>query len=174
MGAHGSESMFLVELGSEDGVRVGSAVVTLDGLVGRIHQVGENRSEGMDWTHPDFQASAMLQDGTAYGMVDNRRGAFREEDGLILNGVAYYESVAVGTRVLTSGLGGTLQRGIPIGQIDGVEDVQGRWSKSYRLRPMVEPGSVTHVIVLTESASADLAGIWPPDSLVARLRRDPD
>ena len=164
-GIPGSESMFFLNLGSRDGIENGAPVVDRHGLVGRILEVRQEISVGMDWTHPDFRASAMLQDGGTYGIVENRRGAFREEDRLVLNGTAYYETAPDNTLVLTSGLGGVFPRGIPIGRIAGIEEVQGQWRKAYRLRPMVEPGSVTHVIVFTGIVPNNLDRLWSADSL---------
>ena len=62
-GTPGSESMFIVQLGSRDGITMGAPVVSRHGLVGRILEVREEISLGMDWTHPDFRASAMLENG---------------------------------------------------------------------------------------------------------------
>ena len=129
-GTPGSESMFLLFLGAEHGVEQGAPVINRHGLVGVVREVRDRTAVGMDWTHPDFRASAMVADGTAYGIVENRRGTFREQDRLVLNGTAYYEDVENGTPVLTSGLGGVFPRGIPIGFIDGVSGVEGRWRKS--------------------------------------------
>lgn len=164
----GSESTFYVDLGSDDGVEEGAPVIDRHGLVGVIREVHPGLSVGMDWTHPDFRASAMLADGTTFGMVEPRRGDFREVDRLVLNGTAYYESVPEGEAVLTSGLGDVFPRGIPIGTVAGVADVEGRWRKSYWLRPMVQPGSVTHVLVEVGERVKDLSSAWPPDSLMAR------
>jgi len=164
-GIPGSESMFFLELGSGDGIANGAPVVNRHGLVGRILEVRQEMSVGMDWTHPDFRVSAMLQDGRIYGIVENRRGAFREEDRLVLNGTAYYETASDDTPVVTSGLGGVFPRGIPIGRIAGIEEVQGQWRKAYRLRPMVEPGSVTHVIVFTNRVPDNVDQLWSDDSL---------
>jgi len=86
----------------------------------------------------------------------------------VLNGTAYYESVPVGVAVLTSGLGGVFPRGIPIGTIDGVAEVEGRWRKSYWLRPMVAPASVTHVLVAVGETTTDLSPAWPADSVLTR------
>jgi rod shape-determining protein MreC len=166
-GTPGSESMFFVDVGTEDGVAEGAPVVDRHGLVGVIREARPGMSVGMDWTHPDFRASAMLADGTGYGMVENRRGEFRELDRLVLNGTAYYESVPVGVAVLTSGLG-VLPRGIPIGTVDGVAEVEGRWRKSYWLRPMVAPASVTHVLVAVGETPTDLSSAWPLDSILTR------
>lgn len=163
----GSESMFYVDLGADAGVRQGAPVVDRHGLVGVIREVLPTSAVGMDWTHPDFRASAMLADGTGYGVVENRRGDFREMDRLVLNGTAYYESVPEGVAVLTSGLG-VFPRGIPIGSVAGVADVEGRWRKSYWLRPMVAPASATHVLVAVGEIAEDLSFAWPVDSLLTR------
>ena len=121
---------------------------------------------GMDWTHPDFRASGMTADGTAYGMVENRRGAFRERDRLVLAGGAYHEQIPNGSLVVTSGLGGVFPRGIPIGRIDGIADVEAQWQKNYWLRPMVLPGEATHVLVAIGPADHPLHGdSLPGDSL---------
>ena len=146
-GTQGSQSMFLLDLGAAHGVRAGSPVVDRHGLVGVVREVRERTAVGMDWTHPDFGASAMLADGTGYGIVENRRGAFREADRLLLKGGAFHELVPEGTVVLTSGLGGVFPRGIPLGEVTAVAEEQAQWGKSYWLRPFVEPGSVTHVLV---------------------------
>jgi len=176
-GTPGSESMFLVDVGSDDGVRRGAPVVSTRGLIGVIREVRTGSSVGMDWSHPDFRASAMLVDGTTYGLVENRRGRFREEDRLVLNGIAYNQRVVTGLAVLTSGLGGVFPRGIPVGRVAGLADAEGNWRKSYYLQPMVEPGAATHVLVLTQGAPADVSTVWPIDSLLTReeaARREPD
>lgn len=167
-GTPGSESMFIVDVGRAQGVREGAPVVDRHGLVGLIREVRPRTSVGIDWTHPDFRASAMLADGTAFGMVETQRGAFREEDLLVLNGTAFYEAVPVGMPVVTSGLGGVFPRGIPIGSVAGVAEAEGRWRKSYWLRPMVHPAAVTHVLVEVGEGIQDLSAAWPPDSILTR------
>jgi cell shape-determining protein MreC len=166
-GTPGSESMFLLDVGSEEGVVQGAAVVDAYGLVGVVREARPHTSVGMDWTHPDFRVSAMLADGVEFGLVENRRGLFREADRLVLNGMAYHESVEDGTTVLTSGLG-VFPRGIPIGRIAGVAETQAGWLKSYWLKPMVQPASVTHVLVEVGDKTADLSRAWPADSIRTR------
>ena len=166
-GTAGSESMFIVDVGRDDGVPQGAPVVGPFGLVGVIRELGAETSVGMDWNHPDFRVSAMLVDGTMYGIVEPRRGRFREEDRLILNGTAYVD-VRPGTEVVTSGLGAFFPRGIPVGKIDRLLETEGSWRKSFWIEPMVEPGSITHVLVLTDGSEGDISGAWPIDSLVTR------
>lgn len=159
-GTPGSESMFIVGVGSNDGILVGSPVVGPYGLVGRILEVRPDDAVGMDWTHPEFRASAMIADGSAYGLVENRSGAFLEEDRLVLNGVPFNQPVVTEALVVTSGLSGVFPRGIPIGRIREIESSEGSWLKSYYLTPVVEPGAATHVIVLAGLGGADASSIW--------------
>ncbi len=163
-GTPGSESMFLVDVGARDGVQEGAAVVNARGLVGIIRETRESNAVGMDWTHPDFRASAMVADSELYGLVENVRGSFREEDRLMLNGTAYHERAPEGALVVTGGLG-VFPRGIPVGRIDATAEVQGSWRKSYWLRPMVDPSGVTHVLVETiGGGAADVSGFWAADT----------
>lgn len=159
-GTPGSESVFLLDVGEMDGIRAGASVISPDGLVGKVTDAGPTSSVGIDWTHPDFRASAMVLGAEMYGIVENRRGAFREEDRLVLTGTAYNEVLPEGSDVVTSGLGGVYPRGIPIGTIDEVAETQGTWRKTYWLRPRVLPGAVTHVLIPVAGTGADSV-VWP-------------
>lgn len=162
-GTAGSESMFILDVGLRDGVREGAPVLDSHGLVGVVREVRPRTSVGIDWTHPDFRASAMLADGSGFGVVETLRGRHREDDRLVLNGTAFYEIAPEGMLVLTSGLGGVFPRGIPIGTIEGVAEAEGRWRKSYWLRPRVHPAAVSHVMVETGPGVRDLSGVWMED-----------
>ena len=149
VGTPGGESSFLLDVGRQDGVQEGSPVIASGGLLGVVWEVGATSSQAIDWTHPDFRASAMTADGEAYGIVQSRRGLYREEDRLALVGAPFHTDVAVGTRVVTSGRGGVYPRGILLGTVMGVEDAETGWRKSYLVRPAVRPEGVTHVLVGT-------------------------
>jgi rod shape-determining protein MreC len=164
-GTRGSESMFLLDVGRRDGVGVNDPIVTAGGLVGVVRSVGARTALAMDWTHPDFRASVMTNDGAAYGIVEPVQGAFREEDTLLLGGIPYHTALGPGEGLVTSGTGGVYPRGIPVGMVEGVAETEAGWQRSYRVRPAVEPGSVTHVLVLTTAAAMaesreELGRLW--------------
>ncbi len=168
-GTTGSESTFLVDVGSADGIHPDAPVISSQGLVGVIRDVQPDHSVGMDWTHPDFRAGAMSADGATYGVVESRRGRFREEDRLVFNGTAFHTRLEDGTVIVTSGLGGVFPRGVPIGLIDGLAEAEGGWRKSYWLRPLVEPGVATHVLVAVGADAEgpmDLTPVFPVDSVM--------
>jgi cell shape-determining protein MreC len=139
----------LVSAGRQQGVRPLSAVVSPRGLVGIVSAVDLQTSVVVTWADPEFRASAMAEDGSVYGIVavhgsEGPRGWLLE-----LQGVAYRQLVPEGTVILTSGLGGVLPRGIPIGTVVGIGGEAEGWERTYLVRPAVHPAAVTHVMVLT-------------------------
>ena len=164
-----AESTFLIDVGTSAGVYVGAPVITADGLLGLVREVDANSAQVMDWTHDDFQVAAMTADGDAYGLVVSRRGEQREQDLLALTGTAFQVDVRPGERIVSSGRGQLVPRGIPLGAVLGIEEADTGWRKSYLLRPAVRPESARHVLVATRQ-ERDLGDVWnvtaPPDSLM--------
>ena len=147
-GTPGSESMFMLNKGTRDGVANDSPVIMGRGLLGRVLKAQATRSTAMDWTNPQFSASAMTEDGSIYGLVQASPGRFREADRLLLDGVPFQEELEPGVTLVTSGLGGVYTRGIPIGVVIEESGAQEGWKRSYWLRPFVSPGEATHANVL--------------------------
>lgn len=181
LGVPGAESTFLLDIGRADGVEVGSPVLTPEGLLGVVWEVDEHISQAIDWTHPDFRASAMTLDGQVYGLVEPRRGEFREEDLLVLAGAPFHSDIKPGTRIVTSGRGGVYPRGIPLGSVVGIEEADTGWRKSYLVRPAVRPEAASHVLVGIRSdwgGGGDLSNLWPvggePDTAAADTGEEAD
>jgi cell shape-determining protein MreC len=159
----GYGGFFLLTAGRQQGLHVGAPIIGAGGLVGMVRNVDDAQAMGIDWTHPDFRASAMTADGETFGIVEPRhRGG--GEPLLALTGTAFHAELPEGTVIVTSGRGGVYPRGIPIGTVVGMEDEEAGWRKSYMLQPFVGPGEMTHVLVLGEPQAAlggrDLALSW--------------
>lgn len=167
-GTPGSESMFILDSGARDRIGARAPVVTREGLAGVVREVRENTAIGMDWTHPDFSVSGMTADGLVFGLVESRRGEFREADRLILVDTRFSAELEPGTEIVTSGLGGTYPRGIPIGRVEALAEAEGAWRKDYWLEPFVDVGSITHVLVAvgsTEARAGDVSDAFPLDEV---------
>jgi rod shape-determining protein MreC len=157
-GTSGAASMFLLDAGADQGLRAGDPVLMRDGrigLVGVIREVSPGGAIGLDWSHPDFRASAMTADGQTNGLVEPRPGLFRGASRLLLNAIPYFERLEPGTLITTSGLGGVYPRGIPIGEVLEIHQEEGRWLSEYWLRPIVDPARVTHVLVVRGGAYSE-------------------
>lgn len=182
LGTGAAEGTFLIDVGSDDGVVVGSPVFTVGGLVGVVREVSGHTSQAIDWTHPEFRVSGMTANGQVYGVLEARRGRYREEDLLLLTGAPFHSDVRPGSRIVTSGRGEVFPRGIPIGEVLAIESADTGWRKSYLVRPYVRPESAAQVLVgLSGSGDADLSAAWeieaPPsvtkiDSLTPRTEPD--
>ena len=171
-GTSGSGSVFRVGAGSGQGVRSFNAVVTDRGLLGQVQQVQSDYSLAIDWSHPDFRASAMTTDGENHGIVEPERGLFREQDRLVLSGVDFLSELEPGTEVLTSGRGGAFPRGIRIGWVAGVAQTLAGWSRSYYITPAVYPGAVTYAAV-TVPVAVDSIGAPVPETLSDSVAEGP-
>jgi rod shape-determining protein MreC len=139
-------------------------VVAPEGLLGVVAWVGPTTSIANSWAHVDFRVSAVTADGSVLGIVAPSASADPSLNVLEFRGVAYRDTVPDGTLVLTSGLGGVYPRGIPIGQVKGVRREELGWERVYRLIPMVNPGVVSHVLLLTSPADTSVPAA-PTDSL---------
>ncbi len=165
-GTPGSESVFMLDLGARDRVHANAPVLVREGLVGKVIEVRDRESIAMDWSHPDFRASAMTPGGEAYGLVEPDRGIFRESDRLLLNGIPFFTELEPGTEIVTSGRGGVFPRGIPIGTVVELNQAEERWRRSYWIRPAARPGEALQVLVSTGSTterSNDLTPAFRPE-----------
>jgi rod shape-determining protein MreC len=138
----------IVSAGKKQGVKPLSVVVSPEGLVGIVSSVDQQTSVVVTWAHPEFRASAMAADGSVYGIVAPHGSEGPRVWLLELEGVVYRQLVPNGTLILTSGLGGIMPRGIPVGVVVGVAGEAGGWERTYLLRPAVHPAAVTHVMIL--------------------------
>lgn len=152
--------------GSKSGVSQYSPVVAPEGVVGMIQTVDPRLSIAILYSHPDFRVSAMSADGAAFGIVYPHLGVGPSElvDRYLLElrNVPFRDTLKLGTPIFSSGLGGTWPRGILIGTIvHDLTDKEEGWSRTYLVRPAVNPAHVTSVMVLTpQRASQGVGNIW--------------
>src|SRR5205807_8958617 len=144
---------FIVSAGKNQGVKLLSAVVSPEGLVGIVSSVDAQTSVVVTWAHPEFRASAMAADGSVYGIVAPHGTEGPKVWLLELRGIPYRQSVALGTSILTSGLGGVFPRGIPLGSVVDSAAAEEGWERTYLVRPAVHPSAVSHVMILTGGRS---------------------
>lgn len=102
----------MLDLGQTHGIAVGMSVVTDQGLVGRIDEVTDSWSKVLLITDASSAVNAILQSSRLNGVV---RGA--PSGDLVMDYIPQGQVFSIGEVVLTSGLGGRVPKGIPIGQV---------------------------------------------------------
>jgi rod shape-determining protein MreC len=159
----------VLSAGREAGVQQLDPIVTAEGLLGIVLSVDPRTSVALAWSHPDFRASAMVEDRQVFGIVAARHGE-RSGEVMELRGVRYRDVLAPGTRVVTAGLG-VFPRGIPVGTVERVLSESAGWQRTYLLRPAVHPAQASHALILSLSQSPDaLTGMFA-DSLAGEGAR---
>lgn len=150
--------------GSNAGVKKGSAVVAPEGLVGQVITAEPTMSIAILYTSPDFRASAMSADRTAYGIVypHSRGNSLRDRQYFLeLRNVPFRSVLKPGVAIFTAGLGGVYPAGIAIGTVVSELEVNPGMSRTYLLAPAVSPSNLTSVLVLTPQRSSQGVGnIW--------------
>ncbi|MCE2940187.1 MAG: rod shape-determining protein MreC [Gemmatimonadota bacterium] len=168
----GEDYTVALSVGASAGVVPFSPLVAPEGLVGTVLSADPGMSLAILWAHPDFRASAMSADGAAFGIVKAHAGRGASRWLLELTGIPFRQQLRPGARILTSGLGGTYPRGIPIGTVIEERKTSEGYARSYLVRPAVSPAELSAVMVLLPPrVRAGAAGVWsasPPAESVAR------
>ena len=142
-----------IAAGSESGIVSYAPVVNGDGLVGMIDIVDAQASRAITWAHPDFRVSAMSIDETAFGIVQPFLGGGPTRYLLEMRGVPFRNSLDSGTVIVSSGLGATYPRGIPIGTVVREVSTTERWARTYLLTPSVLLRGLSAVAVLAPAGT---------------------
>ena len=159
--ALGEEYTLTLTRGGRAGIRSYSPVVAPEGLVGMVETVDPTMSLAITWSHPDFRVSAMAADGSAFGIVKAHLGTGLERYLLELSGVQMSATLAPGTRIVSSGVGGVYPRGIPVGTVIGEVKTSEGWARTYLVQPAVKPFDVSSVLVLEpKRVVAGMQSVW--------------
>jgi rod shape-determining protein MreC len=138
-------SYLTIDVGSEQGIKSGMPVVTDEGLVGRIAEVGFTSSKVLLIIDARSSVNALIQRSRASGVVEGVLGG-----GLVMRYISQDQPVSVGDVVLTSGLGGNFPKGLVIGQVVAVHQQDIEMFQQTQVRPTVDFGRLERVLVITD------------------------
>lgn len=145
----------LIDAGRDRGLEKGMAVVDAYGMVGRIVEVGERSARVLLITDFNSRIPVLVERSRDQAILEGRNGPLAELRFLPMN-----PSVAVGDRVLTSGRGGLLPPGLPVGEIVHVDD------RRVLVRPLVDWDRLDHVTVLESDPVPAPDGRLPTSEVV--------
>lgn len=133
-----------IDRGRKSGVEAGQAVITPRGLVGQVAEASPTSSQINALTHNQSGVGAMVQRTRAIGICKGQADSRQ----LHLTYLAKDADVKVGDIVVTSGQGGIVPKGLPIGRVTGVHLESGGFMKSATVRPSVHFDQTEEVFVV--------------------------
>jgi rod shape-determining protein MreC len=163
MASRGPGNDFTLSLtaGASSGVVPYTPVVAADGLVGVVQSVEPGSSTAISWAHPDFRVSAMSVDESAFGIVQPHVNSDQQRFLLELRNVPFRATLKPGTVIVSSGLGATYPRGIPVGTVLSEIQTTEQWARTYLLQPAVRPTDIGPVLLLLPPRVASgIDSIW--------------
>lgn len=139
---------FIINRGTDDGIKKGMVAITGEGLVGQITSVGSNYS---------ILQSVINENIAVAGLVNSTREndgvvkGYRDSNDKLLSKLYYLplnSKIKKGDFVLTSGLGGLYPKGIKIGVVINVEEDKGKLVKNALIQPSVDFNKLEEVFVV--------------------------
>lgn len=144
-----ADTVYTLNRGSLHGVKTGMPVITADGVVGSVREVGIN------WC----RVISILEINASAGAFDERSGALGLAEGtyelreLGLCRLAYLEEgadVSIGDRIVTSGYGSVYPQGLVIGTVIEVQSDAYTRTKVAILQPAADFARLSRVMIVTD------------------------
>lgn len=140
-------TLYTLNKGTLHGVRVDMSVVTENGVVGRVENVGVNWCHVTVITENASSVGAVCARSGARGIVDGSLG-LRENGTCAMNYIDEFADVEVGDIILSSGSGGIYPYGFVIGTVTEITHDEAGRSLSAILEPAVNFETMTKVMLV--------------------------
>ena len=148
-----------VNRGRGDNIMRQTAVISPDGLIGRVVDVRPGASIIQVLTDPASTVGAHAVRARTVGIVEGEaRGTMRfkymARDG---------SRLAVGDLIVTSGQGGVFPRGVPIGRVRAIDDRGSALFHYAAISAAVDFARIDEVLLVTGDTAHDIAAHFPTD-----------
>ncbi|MEO0225851.1 MAG: rod shape-determining protein MreC [candidate division WOR-3 bacterium] len=134
--------LLFLDKGAEAGIQKQSPVVYLGCLVGKIIDVGHNRSTVFTMLHPGFHVSSKVKRTGIFCMTT------ATSDRLIANYVEKEADIMVGDTMISSGLSDVIPAGLYIARVVRMEEGADMFFKKVYLRPIAEISKLEKVYIM--------------------------
>jgi rod shape-determining protein MreC len=159
IGTGSNSKVVFVDRGSVSGVQRGMAVVTPDGIVGKVKFAYPASSEVLLATDPDFAAGVVSQKNQARGTLKGQGTPM-----CLVDYVPFEEKVELGEWFFTSGDDRIFPRGLPVGVVRSVRN--GPQFKEISLDPSGLQRGVEDVLIIVEGVHMEIPDTPPSNQPV--------
>ncbi len=158
LGPAGIFNSIVIDCGSINGVKKDLAVVTPEGLIGRIFDVSLMFSQVLLITDENSKVPVISQKHRTLGILEGRGTT----DFMEVKYVPRTASVEVGEIFVTSGLGGVFPKGIPVGKIIKIEYSNSSFFQKILVKPLVNTKTLEEILVLKPNKQIDINSSYIP------------
>lgn len=141
-----------VNRGTRDGIAVGMPVVTQQGLVGRVLNVGANASRVLLLTDPTSAVSVRIQSSRVEGTVIGQLSG-----NLRLTFVPLDADIQEGDILVTSGLGGNFPPDVVVGIVTSIRQFEFELYQEAQVRSLNNFDTLEFVLIVTSFEPIDLS-----------------
>jgi len=137
----------IINKGEKDGIKIDSAVISTQGLIGRITKTAFNTSTVKLLTSNDIKVSVYINNDNLeyHGIIDS----YIKEEGLLkVSNVIKNSNIKIGDKVYTSGLGNIYPSGIYIGKVVEVNHDNLGLSKTLKVKTDTSYDKIFYVSVV--------------------------
>jgi rod shape-determining protein MreC len=150
----------LIDTGANRGIQRHMAVVTREGLIGRVVDVTALASRVQLITDPESAVGVLIERSRTVGVAAGSQGG-----AIQIKYLPLMADVAVDDRIITSGMGGIFPKGIPVGKVvRSSRPTKGTLFQLIEAQPHADFSRLEEVMVLKRPPSSSLswAGEEPP------------
>lgn len=154
-----------IDRGSTSGIEKGMAVVTPEGIVGKVVAVYPLVSQVLLVTDPTFKVGVESQKGHVHGVLDCGTGKCAVEQ------IQNEDKVDTGEWFFTSGEDRIFPKGFPVGTVVSAQPGQGM--KDIKLNLSGAPGGVGEVLVVLQGVHQPIPTAPVPEDVTAKMLPTP-
>lgn len=144
-----SKTVVLIDRGANDGVAKGMAVITGDGIIGKVVDAFPVASQVQIITDPLFGAGVVSQKNRVYGTLKGQG-----HNRCLIDRISNEDTVEVGEMFYTTGEDRIFPKGIPVGRV--VTSAKGPIFKNVEVVPSGFANGVDEVLVVLEGVHQDI------------------
>ncbi|KAB2334077.1 rod shape-determining protein MreC [Bacillus mesophilum] len=139
----------IINKGENDGIQADMAVITANGLIGKVKNAQSFTStvqllSSMDPTNRISAAIQAEDNKKVFGLIE---GYDKDKKLLMMTKIPYDAEVKEGQNVISSGLGGVFPEGLPIGKVLEVENAEYGLTQTAYLETGADLYDISHVMV---------------------------
>ncbi|MGD7044112.1 rod shape-determining protein MreC [Jeotgalibacillus proteolyticus] len=148
------QESIIIDKGQINGIEKDMAVQTASGMIGRIKDTSQFTStvELLSARNPNNRVSALIQseESNVFGLVE---GFDLSRDELMVKKIPFDQEVEVGSKVITSGLGGVFPKDLLIGEVTEVSPDEYGLTQTAYVKPASSLYDLEHVMVIERTAA---------------------